>query len=190
MAISHELLQKAAKVYDCSEPVEGMKPKMQYEEHKDLTPDEFSREHTNKAEEKSSALLASLHKLAASTPATKAAQYGSRAAHAILPIMEREFKKQSASPFDLGFTQSGAPTASWANKGYNPHQAINTPAATTPSGHMGNANRARFQFATAGSPQAKIDAQTAFTQAARATNSSNVALGGKPQYSPTQQPMQ
>lgn len=55
MSVNLELLTKAAKVYDCSEPVEGMKPKMQYEEHKDLTPDEFSREHTNKAEEKSSA---------------------------------------------------------------------------------------------------------------------------------------
>lgn len=336
MSVNLELLTKAAKVYDCSEPVEGMKPKMQYEEHKDLTPDEFSREHTNNAEEKSSAFaydnkpfddydalrtgygLPKMYGLAGAglgaltgglygastakkgkrtgailrgllggaltggagglgagfavrhvlpeanrpgivhdlknmgrllqgtspeemidkqyldtfgkskkdlessvggaallgggagllggglltgammpeekddedTKKSAALRYGARAAHAILPIMERQFKKQSASPFDLGFTQSGAPTASWANKGYNPHQAINTPAATTPSGHMGNANRARFQFATAGSPQAKIDAQTAFTQAARATNSSNVALGGKPQYSPTQQPMQ
>jgi hypothetical protein len=47
MSINLELLTKAAKVYDCSEPVEGMKPKMQYEEHKKMTPDEFSREHTN-----------------------------------------------------------------------------------------------------------------------------------------------
>lgn len=44
MSVSNELLLKAAKVYDCSEPVEGMKPKTQYEEHKKMTPDEFSRE--------------------------------------------------------------------------------------------------------------------------------------------------
>jgi hypothetical protein len=55
MAISPDLFKKLAKVYDCSEPVEGMKPKMQYEEHKDMSPDEFSREHTNKAEEKAAA---------------------------------------------------------------------------------------------------------------------------------------
>jgi hypothetical protein len=55
MSVSQELLSKVAKVYEAAESVEGMKPKMQYEEHKDLTPDEFSREHTNKAEEKSSA---------------------------------------------------------------------------------------------------------------------------------------
>jgi hypothetical protein len=47
MSVNIELLTKAAKVYDCSEPVEGMKPKMQYEEHKKMTPDEFSREHTS-----------------------------------------------------------------------------------------------------------------------------------------------
>lgn len=97
--------------------------------------------------------------------------------------------KQSASPFDVGFTQSGAPTASWANKGYNPHQAINAPKPQQPMGHVMDADKARFQFATANNPQARVNAQTAFASASRAANSANVAVGGKPVYSPTQQPM-
>lgn len=118
------------------------------------------------------------------------------AAYAFGAKIAQLMRKQSAGPFDHGFTQSGAPTANWANKGYNPHKAINTPPAMkTPEGlsmaspHMDDANQARYQFATATNPKAKIDAQTAFTQAARASNSANVAVGGKPQYSPTQQPM-
>lgn len=49
MGVNIELLTKAAKVYDCSEPVEGMTPKVQYEEHKKMTPDEFSRENTKES---------------------------------------------------------------------------------------------------------------------------------------------
>lgn len=119
---------------------------------------------------------------ATATPARKAASARSFGAL----MAQNMFKKQSAGP---GFTASGAPTAGWANKGYNPHQAINTPQPQQPMDNVMNADRARFQFATANNPQARIDAQTAFTQAARAANSANVAVGGKPVYSPTQQPM-
>lgn len=90
---------------------------------------------------------------------------------------------------DPGFTPSGAPTANWANKGYNPHQAVSTPPTQAPFAHAMDADKARYQFATAPNPQAKVNAQTAFTQAARAANSGNVAAGGKPVYSATQKPM-
>lgn len=41
MAISQELLVKAAKVYEAAESVEGMKPKQVFESHKKCAPGEF-----------------------------------------------------------------------------------------------------------------------------------------------------
>lgn len=49
MSVSQDLLFKVAKVYEAAESVEGMKPKMQQEEHKKMTPDEFSRENSKSA---------------------------------------------------------------------------------------------------------------------------------------------
>lgn len=42
MSINPELLQKAAKVYEAAESVEGMKPKEVYESHKKCAPGEFN----------------------------------------------------------------------------------------------------------------------------------------------------
>ena len=67
--------KKQAKVYDCSEPVEGMKPKMQYEEHKDISPDEFSRESSKSAAIVPPASLAHIQKMLSGGKQTMSDQF-------------------------------------------------------------------------------------------------------------------